>query len=222
MTCTALQHSARHLAILFCLVFVPSPILLPMSRAEGQPGEVQKAKAVAKAKTKSKDARKGKSETKKASKEAKEVVKSSLPPELTDHFPIGREFLGVVVPSYTGDKLKSVMETKSIVRVDEKFLDIDNLVVRIYNSNGDPETIVSMDKAKYDLTTSELISQTPSTIEQPRFIMVGDQMIFHSDTHFTQFVGNVRLVVPDPGKIAPDFGLPDQVATPTEPSAKAP
>lgn len=139
---------------------------------------------------------------------AGEVVKGALPAELTSSFPIGREFRGVSIPSYTNDALKSVMTADSVVRVDEQYLDLVNLIVHVYNAEGEPETTISMDEASYDLVIGELASKTPSRIEQPRFTMTGDKMTFESGSQFARMIGNVKLVVPDVGEIAPGFGMP--------------
>jgi hypothetical protein len=143
-----------------------------------------------------------------AAAKAGEAVKSALPPELTERMPIGREFKGVAIPSYTGDKLKSVMTADTVVRVDERHLDLFNLVVKVYNGEGEADTTISMDEAAYDLVVGELTSKTPSKIQQPRFTMTGDTMIFLTDSRVARMVGNVRLLVPDAGKLAPDLGLP--------------
>lgn len=157
-----------------------------------------------------KTARSAPAKGQRANPDAEKAVKSALPPELTEHFPIGRKFLGVSVPSYTGNQIKSVLTADSITRIDQKFLDLENLNVRIYNSSGDPETIISMDEAEYDLLTGELASKTPSTIEQPRFIMTGDKMTFNTETEITRMIGNVRLIVPDAGKVTSNLGFPGE------------
>lgn len=147
---------------------------------------------------------------------AGEVVKSALPSELTSHFPIGREFKGLAIPSYTNDVLKSVMRADSVIRVDEQFLDLVNLTVQVYNTKGEPETTISMAEASYDLVIGELASKTPSRIEQPRFTMTGDKMTFQTDSQVARLIGNVKLVVPDVGELAPGFGIP--TGTPVEKS----
>ena len=139
---------------------------------------------------------------------AGKVVKSALPAELTAHFPIGREFKGLAIPSYTNDVLKSVMRADSVIRVDEQFLDLINLTVQVYNSKGEPETTISMTEASYDLIIGELASKTPSRIEQPRFTMTGDKMTFQTDSQVARLIGNVKLAVPDVGRLAPGFGVP--------------
>lgn len=152
--------------------------------------------------------RKGKNKGKRTRRDAEEAVQRALPEELTKHFPIGREFKGVSIPSYEGDRLKSVMNADTVVRVDDQFLDLVNLVVHVYNGQGEPETTISMDEAAYDLIAGELASKTPSKIEQPRFTMTGEKMIYQTESQVARLVGNVRVIVPDASNMAPDFGFP--------------
>lgn len=152
--------------------------------------------------------RKGKNKGKRAKRDAEEAVQGALPEELTKHFPIGREFKGVSIPSYEGDRLKSLMNADTVVRVDEQFLDLVNLVVHVYNGEGEPETTITMDEAAYDLVAGELASKTPSKIEQPRFTMTGETMIYQAHSQVARLVGNVRVIVPDAKNMAPDFGFP--------------
>lgn len=160
---------------------------------------------------------KGRAKAARAAAPAEEAVKAALPPELTERMPIGRDYKGVAIPSYAGDKLQSVMTADTVVRVDERHLDLFNLVVKVYNAEGEPETTISMDEAAYDLLAGELSSKTPSTIQQPRFTMTGDKMIYLTESQVARMVGNVRLLVPDAGKLAPDFGLPGAKAEPAKP-----
>ncbi|MBP6603945.1 MAG: LPS export ABC transporter periplasmic protein LptC [Verrucomicrobiales bacterium] len=136
------------------------------------------------------------------------VVATALPSGLTENFPIGRMFHGVMIPSYTDDVLKSVMRADSVVRVDETYLDLVNLTVQVYNAKGKPETTISMAEASYDLTLGELASKTPSRIEQPRFSMTGQKLIYQSASRIATMKGKVRLVVPDVGGLASGIGLP--------------
>lgn len=142
-----------------------------------------------------------------AEAKASGVLQQALPAQLTSLFPIGRAFKGVAIPSYEGTRLKSVMNADSITRIDEQFLDFINLVIHVYNGAGEHETTISMDEAAYDLTIGLLTSKTPAKIEQPRFTMTGDKMIFDSNSQVSELDGNVRVVVPNAGKMLPQFGL---------------
>jgi lipopolysaccharide export system protein LptC len=90
-----------------------------------------------------------------------------------------------------------------------------NLVVHVYNSEGKPETTITMEEAAYDLVVGELASKTPSKIEQPRFTMTGDKMIYQTESQVARMVGNVVVIVPDAEGMAPDFGFPG-TATPAK------
>jgi len=141
---------------------------------------------------------------------AQERSAQPIPAELSQLFPVGREFRGVSIPSYTETTLKSVMKADLIVRIDETYLDLTNLRIYFYNAQVEAETTVFMERALYHLEKGELISQTPARIEQPRFTMTGNTMIFDTETQIARIIGEVRVEVPDAKAIAPamPFGLP--------------
>ena len=112
--------------------------------------------------------------------QASSLMQNALSEEMTKLFPSGREFKGGSIPSYEKTRLQSVMHAETILRVDDRFLDLTNLVIEVYNGAGEPETTISMEKAAYDLTSGVLTSKTPSKIEQDRFTMTGDKMTFYS------------------------------------------
>ena len=143
-----------------------------------------------------------------AEEKAEGALRGALPAEVASLFPIGREFKGVALPSYEEDRLKSVMNADTIIRIDEQYLDLDNLVITIYNTDGEPETTIQMDEALYDIVIGELTSKTPARIDQPKFTMTGEKMTFDTRSQVSRLVGNVRVVVPDAGNLAPDFGFP--------------
>ncbi len=136
------------------------------------------------------------------------MLKTALPPEIASLFPIGREFKGLAIPTYSNDdQIKAVMRADSVIRVDEQFIDFLNLTVHVYNSRGEPETTITMPEAAYDIVVGELASKTASRIEQPRFTVTGDKMIFETRSQISRLVGNVKLVIPDVGQLAPDMGI---------------
>ncbi|MEM6917204.1 MAG: LPS export ABC transporter periplasmic protein LptC, partial [Verrucomicrobiota bacterium] len=133
--------------------------------------------------------------------QANGFLQPAMSEQMTKLFPVGREFKGVSIPSYKNTRLESVLHAETIVRVDDRFLDLTNLVIEVYNGAEEAETKISMEKAAYDLTAGILKSKTPSKIEQPRFTMTGDEMTFYSNTQISELEGNVRVVVPDAGKM---------------------
>ena len=138
---------------------------------------------------------------------AETVVNKALPAELAEMFPIGREFKGVSIPSYSEDELSSIMNAKIVKRIDEEFLDLTGLVVKVFSGSGEDrtETIIRMERAEYHLLNGELTSKTQAVIEQPQFTMTSDQMIFESHSEKSRMIGNVIVIVPDAGSFAPNF-----------------
>jgi hypothetical protein len=169
---------------------------------EDRPQRTEQEKAERRAKGKGKGKGKGKK------KQNIMSLKGGIPTEISSAFPIGREFVGVSIPSYEDEQLKSVMRADSIIRIDDRFLDLVNLVISVYNSEGEHETTISMDEAAYDLTTQELASKTPAKIEQPKFTMTGDKMTFDTQSQVSKLVGNVEVIIPDAGNLFPTPGFP--------------
>ncbi len=128
-------------------------------------------------------------------------MKQALPPQLKEMFPVGRVFKGVVVPSYKGDAVESVMTATTVKRINQRFLLLTDLVIDFY-SNGAKDTSIEMDRARYDLITGILASQTPANIEQEQFTMTGNQLVFETETRKSRVVGNVRVLIPDSGGLA--------------------
>ena len=116
--------------------------------------------------------------------------------------------MNVSIPSYDDDELKSVMTADSITRVNEQFLDLINLVISVYDSEGEVETTIHMDEAAYDLTTQTLNSKTPARIEQPKFTMTGNTLSFDTKTQFSRLEGDVTVIIPDVGDAFPLPGMP--------------
>lgn len=192
------------------LILLLSPAVGPNGYArDGEsPQEIaREKKKEERAKTKAKPKGKGKAKAPKAAP-APMSFQGGIPTEISSAFPIGREFLGVSIPSYEEEKLKSVMKADSIIRVDDRYLDLENLIIFVYDAEGEQETTISMDSAAYDLITQELASKTPATIEQEQFTMTGDRMTFDTRSQVSRLVGNVEVIIPDAGNLFPAAGLP--------------
>lgn len=139
---------------------------------------------------------------------ATSILQNALPDELTSIFPVGRTFKGVAIPSYEEEKLQSVMRADTITRVDERYLDLTNLVITIYSNGEDGDTTIFMEEAAYDLVLATLRSKTPARIEQPQFTMTGEVLTFDTRAQVSRLVGNVKVIVPDASALAPTMGFP--------------
>lgn len=139
---------------------------------------------------------------------ASSILQNALPEEMNTIFPIGREFHGVAIPSYDEDRLQSVMQADTITRIDERYLDLDELFITVYTSAEKEEATIYMKEATYDLVLGMLRSKTPAKIEQSQFTMTGDSMTFDTRAQFSRLRGNVRVIIPDASSLAPSLGFP--------------
>ena len=153
------------------------------------------------------------SEEESATEEQKEamansILQNALPDELTTIFPVGRTFSGVAIPSYEEEKLQSVMRAATITRINERYIDLTELVITIYSGGEESQTTIFMEEAAYDLALGTLRSKTPARIEQEQFTMTGETMTFDTRAQVSRLVGNVKVIIPDASALAPTMGFP--------------
>ena len=129
-----------------------------------------------------------------------------IPKDVAALFPMGRVFTGVKIPSYSDDNLKSVLEADTITRLNRAFLNLTNVVIKVYDNDGEVESTVKMKEARYDLARQELKSTTPARIDHEKFIMTGDQIGFDTKNDITRLRGNVRVVVPKATQFTGNLG----------------
>lgn len=122
---------------------------------------------------------------------------SGAPPAIGNLFPVGREFRGVKIPSYSGDILNSVVLAKTMVRVDDEHLEMRDLEITLFGrSSEEQDTIITTDVGVYDLKSESLTSRSKAYIERDEeFTMEGDRMIFNGKTQEGRLVGNVKMVI---------------------------
>lgn len=109
--------------------------------------------------------------------------------------PEGRVLRGVKLPSYTGDRLSSLMTAVTMKRLDEKHLDMEELRITMYAKPGEAETLISTERGIYDLEKEEITSDTRTLIAQEGvFDLEGDTMVFDANTQKGKMTGNVKML----------------------------
>jgi lipopolysaccharide export system protein LptC len=131
----------------------------------------------------------------------------AIPKEMASLFPIGRTFNGVKIPSYTDDVLKTILEADTITRVDQTYLDLTKLVIKVYNPKGGIESTVKMDEARYHLVTGQLLSKTPARVDHEKFVMTGNRMGYDTASDVSTMTGNVKVVIPKAREFTGNFGM---------------
>lgn len=133
----------------------------------------------------------------------------AIPKEMESLFPIGRTFRGVKIPSYSDNNLQMVLEAEEITRVDAIYLDLNNVLIKTYSSDGSVETRIVMKEARYHMVTGKLFSKTPAEVKHEKFTMTGEQMSFDTVEEVSTMEGDVRVVIPKASEFTGGFGLPD-------------
>ncbi len=110
--------------------------------------------------------------------------------------PEGRTLKGVKLPSYTGDRLSSLMTAITMRRLDEKHLGMEEMRITMYAKPGEPDTLISSERGIYDLEKEEITSETRTLIEQEGvFDLEGDSMVFDANTQKGKMTGNVKMLL---------------------------
>lgn len=110
--------------------------------------------------------------------------------------PKGRVLQGVKLPSYTGDRLSSLMTAFTMKRLDEKHLDMEKLHITMYAEPGEKDTLISTERGIYNLEQREITSDTRTRIEQTGvFDLEGDEMVFDANNQKGNMKGNVKMLL---------------------------
>ncbi|MCF6310878.1 MAG: hypothetical protein L3J39_00350 [Verrucomicrobiales bacterium] len=110
--------------------------------------------------------------------------------------PKGRSLRGVKLPSYSGDRLSSLMTATTMKRLDDKHLDMQDLRIIMYAKPGEADTLISTDRGIYNLEKEEITSDTRTRIEQEGvFDLEGDNMIFDAVTQKGKMTGDVKMLL---------------------------
>jgi hypothetical protein len=111
---------------------------------------------------------------------------------LQEFLPLDQPQHRLKIPSLdeTGN-LKSVIESLTVTRVDEKNLKLEELVISMYTESGEIEFVVESPFAMFDTESKVLSSDQRTTITHDDFVMVGDGMLFHTETRQGKMTGSV-------------------------------
>jgi len=110
--------------------------------------------------------------------------------------PKGRILRGVKLPSYSGDRLSSLMTAITMKRLDETHLDMEELRIIMYAKPGEKNTLISTERGIYDLEKEEITSETRTRVEQEGiFDLEGDLMVFDANTQKGKMTGNVKMLL---------------------------
>jgi hypothetical protein len=143
-------------------------------------------------------------------KAPEEPVATGAPPAIGTLFPVGREFRGVKIPSYSGDILNSVVLAQTMIRVDDEHLEMRDLEITLFGrSSEEKDTVITTDVGVYDLKSETLTSRSKAYINRDgEFTMEGDRMVFNGKTQEGRLIGIKNKVKMRFFKISETFSNP--------------
>jgi lipopolysaccharide export system protein LptC len=116
--------------------------------------------------------------------------------------PAGFVNRGVVIPSFDRQGRKSSeMRAETVVRLDEKCLRAESMVIDLIARDPRQNMTVSLPEAYFYLQDRILRSDTRSTVTRADFETSGDSMVFDSRSSMGSMTGHVRTLIFDTGAV---------------------
>jgi hypothetical protein len=110
--------------------------------------------------------------------------------------PIGHEAKGVVFPDFDAEgHLRGRFEAGTAHRIDQEHIGFQQLKIMTYTPESQPDLQVDMHTSVLDLKTRILSSQERTTIRRADFNIVGDSVMFDTNTRTGRLIGNVKMVI---------------------------
>lgn len=83
----------------------------------------------------------------------------------------------------------------SALRVDLNHLSMEKAYMISYDDKGAPDTNVFMARSVLDLNTRIVTSDVPVIVRRSDFVIVGQKMIFNTQTRVGKMSGHVRMII---------------------------
>jgi hypothetical protein len=112
--------------------------------------------------------------------------------------PVGHEAKGLVLPDFDGEgHLRGKFEAGTAHRIDQEHIGFEHLKITTYTPDNQPDLQIAMPTSVLDLKTRVLSSQERTTIQRSDFNIIGDSVVFDTNTRTGRLVGNVKMVITD-------------------------
>ena len=160
------------------------------------------------------------------SKDKKDEAAEGGLSSLSGILPKGKVHKGITYPIFENGKLSTVLIPKEMVRRDEEYLDIDDMLIELYSPAGEIDYTIKLLTALYHMPTEQLSSNDRTLIEGKSFTLEGDTMVYDTTKNICRMTGNIRMVITNPSammsKPAPKPEPKAQTPTPEpDPNAKS-
>jgi hypothetical protein len=133
---------------------------------------------------------------KKDSGKANPSASASPTPRFDLPIPPGHDAHGVTIPYFDAQgRLEMFFSIKMAFREDLDHLRMEKAFMQTYDDKGMADANVFMSRSVLDLNTRIVTSDVPSFVRRSDFEIVGQKMIFNTQTHVGRMWGHVRMTI---------------------------
>jgi len=117
-------------------------------------------------------------------------------PKFDVPIPPGHTAQGVTIPyADIHGHLQMLVSMKEADRTDEHHLAMTKANMQTYDEKGAPDASIYMTRSVLDLDTRIVTSDVPVVVRRSDFVIVGQKMVFNTQTHIGHMSGHVRMVI---------------------------
>ncbi|HEX4086592.1 MAG TPA: LPS export ABC transporter periplasmic protein LptC [Chthoniobacteraceae bacterium] len=117
-------------------------------------------------------------------------------------------------------RLQMYFTIEHAFRVDEGHLRLTGAYMQTYDEHQSPDANVTITQGILDLNTRIITSDVPVTVRRSDFQIVGQKMVFNTQTKVGHFSGHVRMIIFNRSEMAKASPTPGASAHPAESPAK--
>jgi hypothetical protein len=117
-------------------------------------------------------------------------------PKFNIPIPVSHDARGVKLPYYDErGRLQMYFNIAKAYRADLKHLEMTNAYMQTYDEKAVPDANVFMTFSVLDLDTRIVTSDVPVTVRRSDFDIVGQKMVFNTQTRVGHMTGHVRMTI---------------------------
>lgn len=111
--------------------------------------------------------------------------------------PLGQKNKEVNIPSFTDGRPTSIMNAKTMTRMDEENMFMERMDIRMFGETRDQDLHVELRTGNYHMQSQVLSSQQRSRVSRADFELEGDTMVFDTRTQQGKMTGHVEMTIFD-------------------------
>ena len=109
--------------------------------------------------------------------------------------PEGKASVNVTVPGFSEGILKTLVKAASITRIDDDTLEMIEMFVEVFGTDGKTSFSIDMAEATFDMPSGILQSLQPAKISNAEFDIAGERLVYDTASEQGKLLGKVTMYV---------------------------